>query len=104
MVFLMRVVKKRYFVGSRVRNPQKKKIYWDKCTLSQRNSFLDNFVFERMYFLSTYRKKLTRNFSESGVGSGWRRGGMVEDVYVWCGRPPVPDVNFVTEIEYKLYK
>jgi hypothetical protein len=24
----------------------------------------------------------SQNFSERGVGSGWRRGGMVEDVYV----------------------
>ena len=77
-------------------------------------------------------------YSERGVGSGWRRGGMVEDINVCedrkgyclvalvsgyvlvhfflskegegmekkrvqCGVPPVPDVKFVPENEYKLF-
>ena len=28
----------------------------------------------------------SQNFSERGVGSGWRRGGMAEDLYVREGR------------------
>jgi hypothetical protein len=83
-------------------------------------------------------RKKKQNDSERGVGSGWRRGGIVEDINVCedrkgyclvalvsgyvlvhfflskegegmekkrvqCGVPPVPDVKFVPEIEYKLF-
>ena len=32
--------------------------------------------------MCTYRRVPVAKFRERGVGSGWRRGGMAEDLYV----------------------
>ena len=96
------------------------------------------FVFERLYVCLRTGRSWSQNDRERGVGSGWRRGGMVEDINVCedrkgyclvalvsgyvlvhfvlskegegmekkgvqCGVPPVSDVKFVPENEYKLF-
>ena len=38
--------------------------------------------FERLYFCVRTARIWSQIFSERGVGSGWRRGGMAEDLYV----------------------
>jgi hypothetical protein len=38
--------------------------------------------FERLCFCVRTSRIWSQIFSERGVGSGWRRGGMAEDVYV----------------------
>ena len=45
--------------------------------------------FERLRVCVRTAECWSQNFSERGVGSGWRRGGMAEDLYVcedrgWC--------------------
>jgi hypothetical protein len=45
--------------------------------------------FERLRVCVRTDQCWSQNFSERGVGSGWRRGGMTEDLYVredriWC--------------------
>ena len=45
--------------------------------------------FERLCICVRTARIWSQNFSERGVGSGWRRGGMAEDLYVcedrgWC--------------------
>ncbi len=38
--------------------------------------------FERLCFCVRTRRIWSQIFSEGGVGRGWRRGGMTEDLYV----------------------
>ena len=38
--------------------------------------------FERLYVCLRTTQHWSQNFSERGVGSGWRRGGMDEDIHV----------------------
>jgi hypothetical protein len=38
--------------------------------------------FERLCFCVRTARIWSQIFSEGGVGSGWRRGGMAEDLYV----------------------
>ena len=40
------------------------------------------FEFERLRVCVRTADCWSQNFSERGVGSGWRRGGMAEDLYV----------------------
>jgi len=39
--------------------------------------------FERLYVCLRTTQSCSQNFSVRGVGSGWRRGGMTEDIYVF---------------------
>jgi hypothetical protein len=61
---------------------------WYKCFQRhffwQRQFFCRGCVeFESLRFCVRTTRIWSQNFSERGVGSGWRRGGRAEDIYVF---------------------